>query len=373
MKIKKIAALLLAGVLCASVFTGCALNKNETVATLGDENITLGIANFMCRYQQARLEDAYKSYFGDEVWTQDLYGNGTTLEESTKSQMMETLQELYTLQLHMDDYNVSLSDDEKKSITDAAEAFMENNSKDALEEMGATQDIVEEMLTLYTIKDKMYDAMIADVDTNVTDEEANMRAYSMLKIATNGSYDSNYQYTEYTDEQKEQLNQQAQEIVAAISEPSDLEAVAEQYGFSVTTGTYDSDDDQLDSDVKTTLDGLQEGQISGLITTDKALYIVRVDSDHDEEATEKNKETILQDRKDKLYKDTLADWEDQDKWKVKDKVLEKIDFKNSLTQQSDSTESTEETEPAATEQQQEAGTEAAEGGTETVDGTESAQ
>lgn len=366
MKIKKIAALLLAGVICASAFTGCAFNKNETVATLGDEKISFGIANFMCRYQQARLEDAYKSYFGDEVWSKDLYGNGTTLEDSTKSQMMETLQELYTLQLHMDDYNISLSDDEKKDITDAAEAFMKDNSKDALEEMGAAQDIVEEMLTLYTIKNKMYDAMIADVDTNVTDEEANMRAYSMLKIATNGSYDSNYQYTEYTDEQKEQLTKEAQEIAGAISEPSDLEAVAEQYGFSVTTGTYDSDDDQLDSDVKTALDDLQEGEISGLITTDKALYIVRVDSDHDEEATEKNKETILQDRKDTLYKDTLADWEKKDKWKVKDKVLAKIDFSNSLTQKTDSTEST--------EQSGAAGTESAESGaSETVDGTESAE
>ena len=65
MKLKRFAALLLAGVLCTTAFTGCALNKNETVATLGDQEIKLGVANFMCRYQQARLEDAYKSYFGD--------------------------------------------------------------------------------------------------------------------------------------------------------------------------------------------------------------------------------------------------------------------------------------------------------------------
>ena len=368
MKLKRFAALLLAGGLCTTAFTGCALNKNETVATLGDQEIKLGVANFMCRYQQARLEDAYKSYFGDEVWSKDLYGDGSTLEDTTKSQLMKSLQEMYTLQLHMDDYGVTISDDEKQSITDAATAFIDANSKDALEEMGATQDIVEEVLTLYTIKDKMYDAIVADVDTDISDDEANMRAYSMLKISTDGTYDSSYQYTEYTDDQKAELTQKAQDVAAAIEQPSDLEAAAEQYGFSVSTGTYDSDDSNLDSDVKAAMDGLSEGQISDLITTDKALYIVRIDSDHDEEATQKNRVDILKDRKDTLYNDTLSKWEEDAEWKVKDKVVAKIKFTNSLTQQ---TESTETEEPS---QGDTAGTEAAteNGASETIDGTESA-
>lgn len=38
--------------------------------------------------------------------------------------------------------------------------------------MGATEDIVEEYLTLVTIQARMHEAIIADADTNVSDEEA---------------------------------------------------------------------------------------------------------------------------------------------------------------------------------------------------------
>ena len=114
--------------------------------------------------------------------------------------------------------------------------------------------------------------------------------------------------------------------------------------------------------------GLRDGHQSVSYKTSKALYIVRIDSDHDEEATQKNRVDILKDRKDTLYNDTLSKWEEDAEWKVKDKVVAKIKFTNSLTQQ---TESTETEEPS---QGDTAGTEAAteNGASETIDGTESA-
>lgn len=41
--------------------------------------------------------------------------------------------------------------------------------------MNATQENVERLLTLYTVQSRMYNAIIAGVDTNVTDEEAPRR------------------------------------------------------------------------------------------------------------------------------------------------------------------------------------------------------
>ena len=72
--------------------------------------------------------------------------------------------------------------------------------------------------------------------------------------------------------------------------------------------------------------------MSGLIETDNALYIVRLDSETDKEATEKNKETIIEQRKTDHYNEVLEKWQKKDNWKVKEKNIEKISFKNSLTQ-----------------------------------------
>lgn len=322
-----------------STLTGCGVNREATIATLGDQKVSMGLVNFMCRYQQATSDDSYRAYFGDGVWTQDLSGSGTTMADSVKDQVMNQVHEYYSAKAHMDEYNVSLTDEEKQKITDTAAAFMAANSRGALKEMGATQAIVEEMLTLATIQDKVQDAIYDTVDTNVTDEEANMRAYTMVKMDTKGSYDENNAYVEYTDEQKVDIRVNATMMYEAIENGTDVETAASNSGFSATTGTYDSDDETLEEEVKTVLDGLKVGEVSDLIETENAIYLVRLDAETDKEATEKNKETIVKERQSDLYKDTLEGWQENDNWKVKERKLDAIQFKNFFTQNNGTTDS----------------------------------
>lgn len=342
MKSKRLAALLLAGVMSVSVFTGCGINKSATVATYGDKEVTLGVANFLCRYQQALYDDMYRSY-SDDVWSQDMTGSGSTMQESLKTNLMDELHEMYTLKDHMGDYDIELTDDEKKAIGDAVSEFMDKNSKKALKEMGATEKIAEEVLTLYTIKEKMHEAIIAEADTEVTEEEANMRAYTMVNINTAGYYDSSYQYVEYTEEEKAQKQAVAETIAAAVKEGKDIETAAKDNGETATEGTYDADNDTLDEAVKTAMDALKEGETSELITTDDACVIVRIDSDHDEEATEENRQSIIKEKQEAYYEETLEKWQEDDGWKVKDKQLARIQFKNGFTQIKDTEEDTEDT------------------------------
>lgn len=348
MKFKRLTAILLAGIMTASLITGCGINKNETVATLGNQEISLGVVNFICRYQQAATDDVYAMYFGEDVWQQDLYGNGTTMQENVKQQVVESVHEMYTLKAHMADYNVELTAEDEAKISEAAQSFMEANSKEALEELGATQEIVEEVLALYTIQSKMEAAIEADADTEVSDEEANMRAYTMFDIAIDGYTDpETYSTVEFTDEEKEQLKDVAKSIEEAVDNGDALEEVCEAFGYSdgITNGTYDADDDKLDAAVKEALDSLKEGETSALIETDTDLYIVRLDSETDEEATEANRESIIKTRKDELYDSVLEGWQEADGWTVDEKVLSAIEFKNYFTQTTESdTESVENTE-----------------------------
>ena len=348
MKFKRLTAILLAGIMTASLITGCGINKNETVATLGEQEISLGVVNFICRYQQAATDDVYAMYFGEGVWQQDLYGNGTTMQENVKQQVVESVHEMYTLKAHMADYNVELTAEDEAKISEAAQSFMEANSKEALEELGATQEIVEEVLALYTIQSKMEAAIEADADTEVSDEEANMRAYTMFDIAIDGYTDpETYSTVEFTDEEKEQLKDVAKSIEEAVDNGDALEEVCEAFGYSdgITNGTYDADDDKLDAAVKEALDSLKEGETSALIETDTDLYIVRLDSETDEEATEANRESIIKTRKDELYDSVLEGWQEADGWIVDEKVLSAIEFKNYFTQTTESdTESVENTE-----------------------------
>ena len=75
MRAKRWSALLLSGVMAASMLTGCGMNKNETVATFDETEVPLGVANFAARFLQATYDDFYVAYFGEDVWSSDLYNH----------------------------------------------------------------------------------------------------------------------------------------------------------------------------------------------------------------------------------------------------------------------------------------------------------
>jgi foldase protein PrsA len=332
MKIKKLAAVCLAGALAVSALGGCGINKDEVVAAYDSREVTLGIVNFMCRYQQAYFDEAYRGYFGDDVWQQDLTGSGQVLQEDVKTDVVEGLHEMYTLQDHMDEYDVEITEEEQEEIRSATEAFMAANSSDTLDEMGATQEIVEEVLTLYTIQSKMYDAIIALADTDVSDEEANMRGYTYVRASITGYYDSDYNYISYTEDEIAAMNTEFESMATAAAEnPENLESIAESLGYTATTDAYNADS-SLDEDVMAALDALGEGEVSGVIETDSYLYLVRLDSETDEDATEQNRQSIIEDRQSNFYTDTISGWQEDDGWTVNEKVLAKIKFESAFTQ-----------------------------------------
>ena len=337
MRLKKLAALVLSGVLCLAALTGCGVSTDETVATLGNEKVTYGVANFLVKYQKATVDDLYVMYLGETAWDTDLYGYGSTLEDDFKASAMDMLHEVYTLKAHMDEYGVEITEEDKTAITEAATAFLAANSEEAIEEFGATQEIVEEVLTLYTIQAKMYNAIVADTDREVSDEEANMRGYSMIEVTLTGEYDESYNLVEYTEEELAVVKANAAKMAEELAE-KEMKEVADAYGYAVSTGAYGKDEDTLDAAVVKALDALAEGEVSGMIETESAIYFVRIDTETDVEATESNRATIISERELALYDETLLKWQENDGWTVNDSVVDKIEFHNLFTQTAESTE-----------------------------------
>ena len=93
MKSKKILSVLALALTGATVLSGCAyIPKSFKVVNINDgqDSISLGYANFVARYNQALYDQFYGSYYGSSMWTQDLMGNGNTLEEDIKDQVMSS-------------------------------------------------------------------------------------------------------------------------------------------------------------------------------------------------------------------------------------------------------------------------------------------
>ena len=92
---KKAAVLAAAGALTALSVTGCSgsINTDAVVVTVGDEEITLGVANFYARMTQGQYETYYAGFMGitaKEMWTQEVDGD-KTYEETTKEALLVSL------------------------------------------------------------------------------------------------------------------------------------------------------------------------------------------------------------------------------------------------------------------------------------------
>ena len=227
----RIAAAGMCAVMVMSMLTGCSkVNTGETAAKVGDAVITFGEANFMLRFNQAETQTYLGALFGagQNMFEQDLTGSGQAYGAVLKSNVMENLKDMVVLEQHMGDYGVEITADDQAAIEAAAQAFLDSNPKDVLEAMTATKESVSRVLTLYTIQSKMAAAIEADVDTEVSDEEAAQKTVQYAYFAT--PVPETEEETEAAEETTEAASEAAEETTAeetAEAAESETEAAEE--------------------------------------------------------------------------------------------------------------------------------------------------
>ena len=323
-------ALLLCGALAVSMFTGCgkSMDKTAVLGTVGQKEVTLGLANFAARFSQAQYDDFYVAYMGKEVWRTDMYGNGETMEDTMKANTLESLHAMYALEANMADYGVTITDAEKTAIKEAATEFMADNSKEAIEALGATNEIVEEYVTLLTIQTKMHTEIIKDVDTVVSDDEAKTSAYSYVYISKTTYTDADGNVANYTDAQLELLAAKVEEL-AQNAKADSLENAAEALDYQVSTGTYHASS-SIQDDVKAALDTMADKDIK-VVELDNAYYVLRMDAVVDADATEANRNSIIAERETALFVEVVEKYQEAVAFTYDEDLWEQVTFDNLFT------------------------------------------
>lgn len=322
-------ALVVAG-LCTSMAAGLAgcgsstLDGSKTVAAVGEKTVTLGEANFYLRYQQSMIESSYESMFGEGFFNVDLMGTGSTYGENVKEQVLTQLQEYNILEDKAADYGVELTDDDASKITEAAAAFLEANSEDTKEQMTADQETVERVLTLITVSTKTANAIAASADITVTDEEAAQRGFSYVMVSK-GSGDE-----ALTEEELQENRELLNAAAACVGDGETLDAAATEQGLTAQTGSYGKDNTSAyEEAVITALDAMSEGDVSEVIETDTALYLVQLTAELDEEATESRKEELLSSKRSDYYDELMESWKAEYPLEVETSVWADVKFNRS--------------------------------------------
>ncbi len=424
-ELRRAAALgLCAGLVLASL-AGCSkkerIDKEETAITVNGDTVSLGVLNFAVRYDQAGLEGAYMSFGITDPFNQDLFGAGETVGQIAVEQDVETLTHAVLAEQKMEEYGVSVSDDDKAAITAAATAFMEANDAETLEEIGVTQEIVERYLELEMIRHRVEPKMTEDVDTEVSDEEAAQRRieYVLFSPVTEEEAETESESEEVTPAETEQAAEaateagesessleeaslvredstmtasadetesaeteaettaaetevetetetedpetaeamakalaQAEEFLAKVQSGEDFQTAADELGKHANEATLDAD--YYVSEVAEATEGLADDTlIETPIKTDSGYYVVRVISQLDREATDAEKENIVEQRKSDRMTELYDEWAEAGEITQNEEAIAQIVFDYTLMtpETEPETEAQTDVTPAETEQE----------------------
>ena len=224
----KAVCVMLSASMAAMGLTGCGsdnVDGTKTAVTVNDESITLGQANFMLRYQQATMYNYYSkmySMYGMQMPSEmyDKEGDdGKTTGETFKEQSLDTIEKERRYECSLEDF---LSVAREIPLKDAAQAFADKNGDDVMKKLHATVEDIQDALELYVIQTKIYDPIIADVDTEVSDEEAKQTSISYITVSTAGTEkDDDGKTIDLTDEEKAAKKEIAQRFLDLLKESED--------------------------------------------------------------------------------------------------------------------------------------------------------
>ncbi len=337
---KKIAISACATLLAGSMLlTGCGdMNPNATMVKVntGDstDTITTGYVNFIAQYQTSVYDSVFMNYYGESYMNEDMTGSGSTMGQTMLTNLLEDLEEEYLCKIHAGDYDISLSDDDNQAIADAVSQFEADNAEETLDAMGYSADYLTSYLEYRTYMSRVQQAVKDAADVEVTDEDAWQRTFSYVLFSTAATTDADGNSVELTDDEVAELESQAKQLAAAASS-EEFDTVAESLGTTVSTYSYtkgEEEDNSFDMSVIEAANALSDGDISSVIEVEgTGYYVLRLDADHDEEASATKKESLISDAQDEAYNTVLEGWKEEITWKVDDKQQAKIVFDKHYT------------------------------------------
>ncbi|MBQ0058729.1 MAG: hypothetical protein KBS83_02035 [Lachnospiraceae bacterium] len=328
---KKVAAVGVAAVMGLGLLAGCGqgIPGSKAVSTVNGEAISLGSLAFYTRYQQAEMSQWMTMMgSGSGMYDQEFDAeSGMTYGDEMRNTALTELEDYTLVRQHAEEMGVALTDEDKAEIEQVADAYVTKNGDDVLKSVGASKADVINVLNLLKTQSLMLEPIAADVDTEVSEEEAAQTSVTLVTLRYNGT-------NGVTKEEAEAAAEEILDKLKAEKNPAtaDMEAIADSVMENAATSVFhfstnDNSDSTLNAAVMEAIDGLGEGEIADKVIQgedNECLYIVRVDSFNDPEATASKMESIANERKAANLEETVAAWREESTITRDEKVLAKL-------------------------------------------------
>lgn len=283
-KLRKGLTVVLAAAMLMVGLSGCKILENTeivlTTGLSGDQLFKVGKS--VCTLPEAMIyvmdyQDQYEGTYGVEMWEHDF--GGVTLEEYVKDTIISQLASMKAVTLLAEEYEVKLSDTEKENVKEAAKSYMNALTGEAIAYMGVEKEDVEHLYETHVLSRKVYAEITKDVNTEVSDDEARIITVQQIRLDT---------------------LEDAQDILNKLGEGKEFMTLASVYSKDSQI-TYTFGRGEGSADYESVAFDLENEEVSEIVELEDGYYILKCVNNFDREATENNKITLVEKRRDEIF------------------------------------------------------------------------
>jgi foldase protein PrsA len=302
---RKIARTMVVVFVLTVILTGCSIQLGNTeyhfttglssdeVFRIGDEVCTVQEARVIMSAQKKLIEDAY----GDSIW--NVSAQDSSFSEYVQDSLRDFLTKLKVVKKMAADSNITISNEELSKLQECATEYMNALTDEEKDWLGVTQEEVQQLYEEYYLYNEIVDLMTENEQTEISDSEARIIQVQMITLSKT-SQDENQNEVALSDEELQKLQKTAKSIVSQAKNGADFEDLAKKYSDSdtieqsIARGIYGDAFDEIAFQ-------LSDDEISSVIETDTAYYVLKCISSYDEKATQEHKQEMQNTQKNELF------------------------------------------------------------------------
>ena len=277
------------------------LEADSVVVSVGDETAT---------YQELLvymyiLKTRYQDVFGDEVWSYKVDGE-RTMSSVAREQVISMITEMKVISRRAAELGIEISGDEREDIRKYAQTICDGADQTDVDAYMLDVEKVTDVYCENEIANRVYDACINGLATNISDEDAKQIIVQYIYLQTSGINQSGVEVV-LSQEQVDKRRTEAKKLLKTAKTTDDFlsfaQANTEANEAQITFGRGDMSDEFTNAAM-----ALTAGQLSGVVEAPEGFYIIYCVSDNEAELTIKKREELIAQAQKANFETQYKEW-----------------------------------------------------------------
>lgn len=248
------------------------------------------------------IKNQYEDAYGEEIW--DSAYRGETLEENIKNTVLARIARIKALNLLAQEHEVSLSQEELKKTAEAAKIYYASLNETERTLMGADEALIAQMYEEYALATKIYEYLIADINPEISDDEARTITVQHILIKTYSLNEEN-EAVPYSEMDKREAYQRALEVYRRARNGEEFASLIAEYSEDENV-SYSFGKGSFEESFEEAAFNLGTGEISGIVETSQGYHIIKCISTFDRDETDRNKMKIVEQRRKEVFSEEYS-------------------------------------------------------------------